>query len=325
MGWKGYDASISPHKDFDGWLEARRLKVTGSRVAALFGDHPFLSEQDALDDILGVPREVKETGAMRRGAALEDVAVQMWEEQTGRKTRRVGMKVHSELDFLAATVDRQVLSTPDSPTAALEIKVPLSWTLAKWERQGLPRYILWQLQVEALVWGYEEMHVGVLDVENWAVEDFAVPADAAVQEKIVERVSEWYQRHVVEREPLPEAEEKEPVKLPDVSVGELITVDDGPVLDAMRALAKAKDLRARATNLEAKAKYDLIRATDETEGVYEGDTLRLYYRQRPGRKSFDRRSLQREHPEIDLSKYDVQGQPYTEVRLYELTPRQEEE
>jgi hypothetical protein len=53
-----------------------------------------------------------------------------------------------------------------------------------------------------------------------------------------------------------------------------------------------------------------LNAIEETPGRYEGAGLRLSYTEQAGRKSFDKKLLAAEHPEIDLAKYEKQGNPF---------------
>lgn len=93
--------------DKTAWLERRRSGIGGSDMAAILGISPWKSPLNVWLDKTetGTPVDLP-TVRMRVGTALEPLAAEMYEEQTGRKVRRCNALLHKEGTHLVGNVDR---------------------------------------------------------------------------------------------------------------------------------------------------------------------------------------------------------------------------
>lgn len=338
-------APIAQYHDEQRWLEERKTGIGGSEIAAIFGEHPFLTARELWERKTGRASEQPETPAMRRGRLLEDVAAQLYSEETGRQLRRQPLRRHREHSFLLASIDRQILAGETHETGACEIKVPGWQTFSRIRREGLPPYMILQGQHEALVWGYSYTAFGVLHADSMRLLTFDVAADPAIQEMIVNEAGEWWERYVVRDVPPPEPEGV-PVDLPEVE-GEVILRTDPEWAEAAALFREAAAIKAEAEELDRMARERLRELIGEDFGCYEGAGLRCYLTPRKGSrlyaqevkaiaaaKPLDRErvaSILRESGEseetittllevarLDLSQFEKYGKPSTTFRPYIL-------
>lgn len=346
-------APIAQYHDEEAWLKERKKHLTPSDIAALFGDHPYKTATEVQAEKLGRSNGTEPTPAMRRGQVLEPVAADEYERRTGRRVRRIPMRIHRERPLFAASIDRQILAGPDHPTMGLEIKVPGWRVFSQIKRKGLLPYMIYQGQLEAEVAGYPGTAFGVFNADAWAMLTFDLQCDPSFVADVMDQGEEWWNRHIVNREPVEESL-KTPENLPEVE-GEVMVREDEPFRDAAEWLLEARDIRD-----EAKAAYDQakdqLKAVLGTFGVFESAEAgaRIYYRQRPGRKTKDWKGLQKAGPVdraklqyalvrtltdfpgieemdvleilrrigddilLDLEDYEKQGKPYEELRPYRV-------
>lgn len=283
---------VASYHDEEAWTEERRKHLTASDIAAIFGDHPYKTAAEVQAEKLGEGNGRKVTNQMKAGLDLEPLAARLYAEKTGRRIRRMPMLVHRERPLFAASVDRQILAGDDHPTAALEIKCPTWRVASEIRRKGLRPYMVYQGQLEAEVPGYPFTAFGILDREAWEILTFDLEHEPDFCADVMDRAEEWWNRHIVNREPAEEAEP--PEKLPEVP-GEVTFREDEPFLEAASLLLEARDIRD-----EAKAAYDAakdeLKAVLGAYGVYEGGDARIYYRQQPGRTTKDWKGLEKARP-----------------------------
>ena len=314
--------AAAPYRDRAAWLEARRNGIGGSDIAALFGVHPFKTALDVYREKVGEVREQPPTPAMLRGIYLEDVAVKLYTERTGRRVRRQPLRAHPEYPHLIASVDRQVLASDAVATGVLEVKCPGLKTFWRIKRQGLLDYMILQGQHEALVTGSPYTSFAVFSAEQFDLLTFDIFADPDIQARIIEVATEFWRDHVLAGVPPEAPAVAESPEFPEAAET-LVVRDDREWAEAVADLREARAIREEAEALERAAKEKLI-ALAGGYGVFEGGGARIYYRQMPGRKTFKKELLAKDHPEIDLSKYEVEGKPYAEFRPYFLKSETED-
>lgn len=105
------------------WFEARKGKVTGSRVGAILGLSPFQKPKDVLRamvrDYHGAESEFTGNPATTYGQQFEAFAQGDFELETGLDVDQVGLVVHPSHEWLAASPDGLI-----DHDAVLEIKCP---------------------------------------------------------------------------------------------------------------------------------------------------------------------------------------------------------
>ena len=324
------------------WLARRRKGLGSSDIAAIMGLSPFQTPLDIYRSKMG---EVEEelTPPMLRGIYLEDVAVQLYVEKTGRRVRRVPLRQHPTHPMLLASADRQVLSdvTKITPTAALEVKCPGVHVFREIKDCGLRDYMILQMQHEALVYGYPQTSSAIFNAELFELIYFDLESDYKLQAQIVKAAVSWWQEHIEQRVP-PRDEPQEPsVEIARVG-GQLIRREDSPFLTCVADLVDVKQVKSAAEIIEKAAK-DKLKALLGEYGIYEGGGAKIHYKQRNGRVSFDSKLLGALKPldalqlatrlnesgvtlsviqdaveasRLDLKQLERRGAPYDEIRCY---------
>lgn len=157
----------------DEWLAQRAPFVGASSVAALFGDHPFIT--------LGQLVREKRTGerqpdnpAMARGRFLEEAVAQWWAAEHDVDIAEA-RDLYMVNDVLIATLDRIVVDQP----VALEVKTTANRV------HDVERYWWWQAQAQLACTGFERIEFAVLD-GTLRLQSFTVEPDATAMANIVE-------------------------------------------------------------------------------------------------------------------------------------------
>lgn len=108
------------------WRDARRCKVTGTRLAAVMGTpaarRALIAELIA-EEATEQSKTIRPTEEMERGTNEEAFAVKWFEARTKKKTKAVGMLVSSEYDWLALSPDR-VIPIKGKYREHVEVKCP---------------------------------------------------------------------------------------------------------------------------------------------------------------------------------------------------------
>lgn len=257
---------------------------------------------------------------LMRGVLLEDVAVKLFEEQSGRKTRRVTeADAVDDKPYLRANPDRIILSAgPHEKTQLLEVKCPRPQTIKKWKEEGLSADALTQVHAQlmcrprvesAIVWVFNALD---------PLDSFEVPIarDPAYEEQI-DKALKYFWTEYFEARKLPNIVPDYP--MPPTIVRELRDVSEDDLLslsieqyNAFNALEKeAKDGKKK----HRKAIEDAA-AGHQAKRLRTGDlTATVGYSQ--GRPTINMNALTlslAEH-ELKLDDYRVPGQPFSTVRI----------
>jgi putative phage-type endonuclease len=338
--------AVGQHIDEAEWLEERKKGLTATQVPAILGVHPYMDERDVYFEKVGVSDGQEVTPYMERGRVLEEPAAQLYSRETGREIRRIGLLRHKELPILMASMDRQILASPENPTAGLEIKVPAWRTYAKVRQEGiLPHWII-QAQVQQMCSGYPFVAFGILNADQWKMITHDFEPIPELGERILEKVSEWWERHIVAGTP-PEPKIEPAIELPTVGTSEIITREDPEWIHAADLFREAKGILEQAKELDKAARDSLRRLMLEGgQEVVEGAGLRVYCRTKDGRLSFQKKDLAAARPidrttlieglvqdhkwapseaealadlaMLDVSSFEKRGNAYQELRPYVL-------
>ena len=350
MATKALDTGVGPvaqYHDEEAWLAKRRKHLTGTDIAALFGLHPWRTAGDVQADKLGWADRLADSPILQRGRDLEPIAVKLYEQDTGRQTRRHPFRVWKEDTLFGCSVDRQVFATDDSPTSPLEAKV-LGWQSFSALRKGMPDYVIFQGQLEAAV--HEAAHTvfTILHPDSYRRMHFVISIDHGFIDAIQERAHAWWQAHIVNRDPVEDA--VAPDNIPEVK-GEITVRTDARFIETANELLEARDVKKAAEELYKAAKADFVELVGE-KGIYEADGARVHYQERAGRVTFDKKALAASQPldpfkvqvflggldvsplqlrgvlaqfrdevedtRIDLGQFEKRGESFDDIRPYRL-------
>lgn len=161
--------------DRDDWLTLRDPFVGASEVAALFGEHPFLSAGDLAARKLHPELRTEDGAAMKRGRMLE-AAIAAWcaEERALELSPPEVCYVVERL--VIATLDYEVVGR----AGAVEVKTTSHYVSEP------ERYWWWQCQAQLLATGFEWVLIACLDA-SLALQCWTVHPDPDAAEAILER------------------------------------------------------------------------------------------------------------------------------------------
>jgi len=302
------------------WLENRRRGIGGSDSPVVLGVSPFRTIHELWLDKTGQGVPVKETPAMKRGTALEPIAADQYAENTGRTLFHVSKILqHPNRPYILGNIDRMIEGNGGRGPGVLEIKCPGVHVFGKCKLQGLQPYYVAQLQHYLGVTGWGWGSFQVFSAERWESIHFDMEADPEFIEMMFDRDAEFWS--LVETMTPPAAEPDPVDDLPKVG-GELVTLTDYDWQLAVEDFRQARELAKTAVEIEeqAKAKLQEIMAKADAS-VAEGAGLRVYWKEQTGRKTFDKARLAKDHPEIDLAKYEKAGKSFRAFRPYFLSSK----
>jgi predicted phage-related endonuclease len=257
---------------------------------------------------------------MMRGTALEAVIADRYAAETGRTLRKVNeILSHPEYPFMLANIDRHIVSENGRGPGVLEIKAPGLQVFSKCKREGLPDYYLIQLQHYLAVKGWKWGSYGIMNAERWEMLWFDIDRDDELIDYIITHDKKFWNENVLAGVP-PEIADAPDLNLPKIGADSFVRMEDLPEWKkAVEDLRAAKDIMEEAKALDEQAKGQIIKImTAFGAEIVEGAGARVYYKEQAGRKTFDKKRLAKDHPQIDLAAYENTGKPFFSLRPYFL-------
>lgn len=339
---------ISEYKDRDEWLAKRREHLTASDMAVILGCHPFKTQAELQEEKLGLRPPVEETRVMLRGKLFEDDAVAVWEHDTGRKSRRTPFRVSADEPIIACSTDRQALSDDEHPTRPLEAKALGYQVFERIRQGGLRDYMTVQGQVQAFVHRADATEWAVLHPDSLRLFKPTTPIDEGFIELMVVRARAWWQKHVVNRDPIEDDTPPE-IDVPQGPPGEITVLDDEAFYSLADEALEARGLRDAARDLYGDLQ-DRLKDYLTEPGAYEQDDVRVHLLSKPGRTTLQKSKLKHARPldrflvrslllgeldpggrtvdelldtlELDFAQFEKTGNGWLEVRPYRLRSRE---
>lgn len=294
-------------------MEAISRKYIGGSDAPVivlgdyFGKKPY---QLWLEKTGRVPLPELDTPDIRRGIRQEDVAAAVYEEKTGQKLRRVKRElVHAQFDFMRAHIDREILNED----AVLEIKCPRTMTYRKWQLEGVPAGPQIQGHHYLAVKGKGTIVFAIFCAELDEIMIVPIERDDQLIDLILDVEQQFWS--FVEADEFPEIAPPAEISLPAIG-GDLVKLETAEWARAASALQAARELKQEAEAIESQAKAQIITLMEDNP-IVEGAGLRVYYKDSPGKTTFDSKRLKAENPEL-WKEYAKAGKPYKSFRPFFL-------
>lgn len=287
------------------WLEERRKGIGGSDIAAIMGLSPWKTAYQVYQEKRREVNDWQGNEATDWGKRMEPALRQWYSDVTGRNVHLPDkILYHSKYPFMLASLD----GFTDEPRG-VEIKTARS--SKGWGEPGtneIPEYYILQIQHYMAVTGFKVFDVPV-SIAGGSPEIYEVPHDDELQELIIEACAEFWQR-------VQDGNPPDPVSYADAvhrfgkSDRQGLVVAPESILQDINAL---RSIRDRIKIIEADEEFlkgKIIIALGDN-----GDTLTdpegkalVTYKLSNGRKTFDAKALERDHPEI-YQKYLKQSEP----------------
>lgn len=186
----------------EAWLAERRKHITGTDVAAILGISPWRTDMQVwLDKKHLIEQEDSEQ--LRWGRRLERVILEGYSEATGQALDlfEYHLTVATCQPILAASLDARWGNEDRRPVDAKNIRRKSE----EWGVEGtgeVPPYYAVQLAAQMLVTDTAVADLAVLFSGN-RLECFTIHRDQQLDEIILDKVGEWWERHIVQDTPPP--------------------------------------------------------------------------------------------------------------------------
>lgn len=186
------------------WLEARRQRLTGTDLPAIMGIRgAYGTPETVWLSKVGAELEEPDEEYLRLGQLVQPITLNIYAEKLGIVIEHADPYelVRHDASILAASLDARWKAAPRAPVDAKNVGVRTS----EWGDDGsavVPDRYLIQLQVQMIVTGTPFADLAV-NFANRRVGTYRVPADEETQAGIIEFAGEWWNRHVLNREPPP--------------------------------------------------------------------------------------------------------------------------
>ena len=128
--------SVKDAEDHEKWLEARALGIGGSDAAVIMGMNPYKSPYQLWLEKTGQSEapDLSDNQYVYWGTKNEANIADWFQEETGKKVKRLGTLQSREYPFMLANVDRTVIGE----NAGLEIKTAGVSQYRKWKDDEIP-------------------------------------------------------------------------------------------------------------------------------------------------------------------------------------------
>lgn len=181
------------HED---WLTVRKQGIGSSDAPTACGINPYKSMLELWLDKTGrlSAEEVNISGhsPLYWGHKLEPLVAEFYQEKTGNKVRRVNAVLqHPDLDksFMLANLDYSVVGTNE--VEILECKTTGEHGIKLW-RDGVPLYVICQVQHQLAVTGKQLAHICVL-LCGHETRIYQVERDEALIQQLIEAERQFWQ------------------------------------------------------------------------------------------------------------------------------------
>lgn len=265
----------------------RQARMGASDAPAALGLSPFCTEYELAGLKTGrIEPDHKDTKSTRSGRRWESTILDIAEDELGPLAR--GEVVYAKgLDFpLASTLDGRVLASGvpvEAKSTGIEGPVFGEWGEA--DSDVVPPYYLVQCVVQMICTEADRVHLYAL-IAGRGVVHFLIPRDEEVCREITERLSRWWQRHVIEgvipaqTEPIPlevvKRFRRQPSKVIELYPEDLQTVAEFESARSLKLSAEKSCEAAQAKLLLLLGDAEAGRLPDGRELTYLPTTRKSY-------------------------------------------------
>ena len=281
------------------WLELRRGYIGGSDAGAVAGLNPYCGPYAVWLEKTGRAQGFEGNLTTEVGAYLEDFVAQVFERETGKKTRRVKKTlISSQYPWACADLDRRIVGE----NALLECKTTNSLPAMKMFAKGeYPESWYCQMTHYLAVTGADKAYLAVL-IGGREFRTFELERDETEIAALM-NIEEAFWQHVKDDTP-PEAMAADTEAVNQQLGGaETIaeTLDLTPSTELLRDYAEAEREADEADARLKELRNRICQALGEYEtGAAEG--FRVSWKP-ASRSTFDSKAFAKDHPALDLSGY----------------------
>lgn len=285
------------------WLEVRKSGIGGSDAAAAVGLSPYQSMLElwlvktGKDANLPKPDPDDTTSPTYFGTLLEPIVAATYTKQTGNRVRRVNAVLqHPSIPCMLANVDREVVGNRE--VQLLECKTAGEFGARLW-RDGVPEYVVCQVQHQLAVTGKQAADVAVL-LCGQKLDVHRIERDDALIARLIELEAAFWRYVETDMPPPADGSESADRALRCLYPGAGGTVDfsDDRTLSATFAdlVAVRVEIEARQA-VEAKLKQTIAQAMREADHA-QFETGSVSFKRSRDSSGTDLKRLLADHPEL---------------------------
>jgi putative phage-type endonuclease len=277
------------------WLELRKSGIGGSDAAKALGLSEFIEgggQAELYDEKIGVRVDEPQNDAIIRGRYFEPVALQLYQEKTGRKLRRLKMKRHRRYPWMHGSADSGQTDDEKPGRSLVEVKCVGIREYERMRDYGLRQEYTIQNSHYMEVYDVDWSSYAILCAELCRIVWWDMDRDREFGKQLIDREGVfWHKVMNRERPSGPVA------NLPDIPTvkGELQVRKDEEYAQIAGDLMRAKALKAEAEYIHKIARARLVTLLD-AYGVYANDEVKVHYNLRDGRVKRDWEALKRNRP-----------------------------
>ncbi len=299
-------------KDYEDWKALRHKYIGGSDAAAVVGLNPYCSQFSLWAEKTGKVPGFGGNLATEVGSYLEEFVAKKFEQETGKKVRRINQSIlNDDYPFAIANIDRDVVGED----AGLEIKTTSEMNMKKFKNGEYPSNYYCQAVHYLAMTGKKKWYLAVL-IGNRDFKIFEIERDEGEIEALMEAERKFW--HYVETDTAPPADGSQATT---EAIGEVFKESGNGSINLFgfeNELQQVKLLDAQIKNLQTLKDECINRIKtfmgDSSHG--ESGSFKVSWTSQ-ARSSFDSKRFALEHPEIDLSTY----YKTTSMRPFKITEK----
>lgn len=281
------------------WLERRRKSIGGSDAAAVLGLSKYSTPYTVWADKTGKLPDKPDSEAMRLGRDLEDYVARRWQEETGKKVRRLQAMLYNPLyPFAHADVDRMVVGED----AGLECKTTSTLDVRQFRGVEFPEKYYVQCVHYMAVTGAKRWYLAVL-VFGRGFYTYTLERDQAEIDALMDAEGRFWRDHVSQDVPPPPdgseatAEALQTIYAESAGGGCQLIGREKLLEEYTELQSRKKELEARMSEIANTIKADMQEADCGSCGLYT-----VSWRSQR-RRTFQVSDFAADHPGIELEPY----------------------
>lgn len=283
--------------DREEWLELRKHYIGGADAASVIGLNEYQSPYALWCEKRGVTPPFEGNLRTEVGTWLEPFIAKKFEEVTGKKVQNCNFSlINDEYPWAMADVDRMIVGED----ALLEIKSTSSLNLKHYKNGDYPARFYCQVQHYLAVTGKKMGYLAVL-IGNNDFKTFDIPRDEDDIKSLMELEKQFYGYMVSGNEPPAIAADDESIELlHPISNKQSIELfgQESIMKQYLKMKAEIAEIQEKMDGISAALKQDM----GDAEVGTDGSCIATWATRT--RTTFDKKSFQKDNPNIDLSKWE---------------------
>ena len=282
----------------DEWLKLRSQYIGGSDAAAVVGLNPFVSPYSLWAEKTGKAPGFAGNLATEVGTYLEEFIAKKFEQETGKKVRRVNASFfNSEYPFAIANIDREIIGED----AGLEIKSTSELNLKRFKGGEFPENYYCQCVHYMAITGKKRWYLAVL-IGNREFKWFTIERDDAEIAALMGAERDFWELVKNDTPPTIDGAESttETIKSIYADSGEFVVDLFGYSSELERYTSIGKQIKELEKMRDESANKIKAFMGDAWGG--ESDRFKVVWKTST-RSIFDKDRFIEDHPEIDFSEY----------------------